>query len=149
MTTGIVVRDHEGRIKDAWTYYSLSPNAFGAKVKEVLHALQKAHEMNLLTVIVEGDSLEVSKALNGIAAQVDWRSQSIVDDALSILQQHSSWTAKHTSRNCNKMAHLLAHWASESQIFGRIPMEKIPSCIFLADALDNPPGCTLPIDVNN
>ncbi|XP_059436112.1 uncharacterized protein LOC132169039 [Corylus avellana] len=108
MGVGIIARDHAGNVLAV--FCASRPLVIDPTVAEDIVAW-KATDVCMLMgfskVILEGDSIEVVKALKGD----DWcwnRYGSLINDAKSTLNSLQDWHVCHTKRLANSTAHLLA-----------------------------------------
>jgi hypothetical protein len=76
-----------------------------------LLAARKATEMGFQSVIVEGDSLKVIQAIQGIPEAYIWSIDNVIFDIRSLLSKLSFWNASYVFRELNTAAHSVARWA--------------------------------------
>ncbi|XP_041017966.1 uncharacterized protein LOC121260189 [Juglans microcarpa x Juglans regia] len=124
---GLVARDHEGRIiaskkvAKAGCVIPLLAEAIGA-----YQGVKLASEMNLESVIFEGDSLQVVQAIN--LHKERWDNVGLVlDDTRMLLAQVVHWQFNFVKRNGNELAHCLAKKALELTV-ETSEMVVIPNC---------------------
>ncbi|XP_042942883.1 uncharacterized protein LOC122277065 [Carya illinoinensis] len=125
---GVVVRDDKGQtIATMRQSKSLFPDSLLAESFGALVATQFARDLGLTEVILEGDSLQVTRSLQGEVE--DWSSSSMfLCEARTYLNLFAKWIVSHVRRNGNTVAHLLAKSAlTISDVI--ITMEELPSCL--------------------
>jgi ribonuclease HI len=108
MGIGIVVRNHLGEVLNS--YYSQKGYTSAPDIAEATAALRAArlcHELRLNKVILEGDALQIVRALNSDAPH--WsRYGHITEEARGWLSSLVSCEVVHVRRQCNGVAHCLA-----------------------------------------
>ena len=129
-TCAVVFRDPKGHILYAWTGQFRAANSFCAEALAIVNGLKIAEDKQLPQIIAEGDAWNVIKALHGDLDAVDWRGQTITDEAQSALSRHNNWKVVYTSRMCNRTAHNLASWARTQGIFGFLQPSLLPHSVF-------------------
>lgn len=127
---GIVLRNHNGVIKGAWTYHFYSPNVQNAEMEAMVQALILADELQLGKIIVEGNSLRSITALRGLDDQTGWRSKQFLEKGQKLLRNHPLWSICFADRLCNYSAHYLAKWARQSKFIGRLDLDNLPEIVF-------------------
>jgi hypothetical protein len=111
MAMGIVARDHEGKFIPALCAsqrYILDPAT--AEAMEAWKMVNFCINMELETVWLEGDCLEVVQAMNSTDA-VWGRYGSLINESKQLLENFQQWTIVHVPRTCNAVAHKLAKLA--------------------------------------
>lgn len=79
-----------------------------AEAVEVLEALTWAKGKNIENLVLEGDSLNVVNAINGVVGKINWTINSVVQDCTSILRTFSSWSCCYVKREANQVVDSLA-----------------------------------------
>ncbi|KAF5458407.1 hypothetical protein F2P56_022435 [Juglans regia] len=125
---GVVIRDRSGQvIATLRQKEKLYPDPLLAESYGALQAVKLAREIGLHQVILEGDSLQVTKAL--VEDREALSSSSIFcSEARYFLKLFAKWEVSHVRRNDNHIAYLLAKdtLIITDQI---VTMENPPSCI--------------------
>jgi hypothetical protein len=89
-----------------------------------------ALSLNLSSVILEGDSLAVTLALNHPNITQDWRIASMVSCIITTFPITTSWFASDVNRNANFYAHNVANWAATRFSSSCIPSLSLSSGSF-------------------
>jgi ribonuclease HI len=128
MGIGIVVRDYEGHViaaRSVTIMGNLEPIA--AEALAAFQATNFSKDLGLQHIILEGDALQVVKAVN--CPSRNWsRFGQLVEDTRMVIHSFSSWRVSHISRVANSAAHGLAK-AAVKHIIDQVWMEEIPICI--------------------
>ncbi|XP_018831004.1 uncharacterized protein LOC108998763 [Juglans regia] len=105
---GVVIRDSFGQVIVAMRQgKKLYPDPLLAKSYGALQAVKVAWEIGLHQIILEGDSLQVTKAL--VEDREALSSSSMFwSEARFYLKLFAKWEVSHIRRNDNHIAHLLA-----------------------------------------
>ena len=131
---GAIVRDSEGFVLTAvtWNIKAL-PDATIAEALGFRLTIQFSYDMGFRNIIMQGDSLNVVKALK---SQSDDNSYFglVINDCKSLSCLFSSSLVSHVRRVGNSVAHALAKFALDS--IDSVWIEKIPSCIGSVVATD-------------
>ncbi|KAF5454991.1 hypothetical protein F2P56_024611 [Juglans regia] len=125
---GVVIRDRSGQvIATLRQKEKLYPDPLLAESYGALQAVKLAREIGLHQVILEGDSLQVTKALVEDREELS-SSSMFCNETRHFLKLFEKWEVTHVRRNVNHIAHLLAKNALSisDQI---VTMEDTPSCI--------------------
>jgi ribonuclease HI len=114
-TTGVVLRDHRGKLIRAqalWYKYAASPLIMEAEA--VRDGVRLATDLALQRIQLETDSLEVVNAWkdSGTGRSII---TSIVNELKELSGLFSSFEIKHVSRSANMAAHACAHRANEDR----------------------------------
>jgi hypothetical protein len=72
-------------------------------------------------VLLEGDSLTKTLALQKLEHTQDWRIASIISETLSMISPTSSWLVSHVNESVNFCVHHVANWATTIFHYGCIP----------------------------
>jgi ribonuclease HI len=86
------------------------PEPIHAEAMGALMAAELCRDLDLLDIILEGDSLQVVQALRCMSQNWSPYGQ-IVEDARSVLYTRMSWIVSHVKREANPAAHYLAKYA--------------------------------------
>jgi ribonuclease HI len=128
MGVGVIIRDGDGQIsaaKSASICANFDPAA--GEALAALHAAEFCRDLGIPEVILEGDSLMVTRALEEKGE--NWlRYGQIVEDTKSVLRSFRQWRISHVRREANGAAHGLAKEAIRSGM-DKVWMEEIPHCI--------------------
>jgi ribonuclease HI len=128
MGSGVVVRDHLGRVVAARSVTrqgDFEPAA--AEAMAAFLAMQTAHEMGIQTVWFEGDAKEITNAVN--SRTTDWSPIGhLVDDLRLELSKFPTWKMTHVRRENNQAAHMLARRAT-SEVMDHRWTHCFPDCI--------------------
>ncbi len=81
-----------------------------AEASAALLASRKAGDMGFPSVILEGDSLKVIQAIQGIPDTQNRSIDNVIFDIRSILSKLSFWSASNVFRELNSAAHSIARW---------------------------------------
>ena len=133
---GVVVRDGNGLVSAAksTTIFAI----YELAAKEVLAAWQTAkfyRDLGLFDIILEGDSLMVTRALEGKGES--WqRFGQIVEDTKIVLRSFRHWRISHVRREANGAAHGLANEVIR-MIMDKVWMEEAPNCISTIVSLEH------------
>jgi ribonuclease HI len=128
MGVGVIIRDAEGQVTAAksMTIPGVFEPAAGEAVA-ALHAVELCRDIGIFEVVLEGDSIMVTKAISGIGE--NWlRFGQIVEDIKLVLRSFRQWRVSHVRRTANAAAHGLAKEATMRQL-EKIWMEESPECI--------------------
>jgi hypothetical protein len=96
-TQAAVCRDSTGSIIKCISLIISSCSPLYGEALAALLASQLATSLGLSSFILEGDSLNVTLALQHPASTTDWRIASIISNILSILPPTASWQASHVN----------------------------------------------------
>ncbi|XP_042969074.1 uncharacterized protein LOC122301757 [Carya illinoinensis] len=126
---GVIIRDCNGQViatmRDKKQMFAdpLLAESYGA-----LAAAQLALDLGLQRIVLEGDSLQVTKTLQ--EEKEAWSCASmIMSETRTCLKHFAKWDVSHVRRNGNKIAHLLAKIAlTISELI--VTMEDSPSWIY-------------------
>ena len=125
---GIVIRDHEGKVKAAQCI--VRKGSFEPGIAEALAAVQTlifCHDLGLTMINLEGDAKNVVTALN--SKEVNWgKGGYIIADAQVLLQNFLFCDINYISHERNQAAHNLAKLAARLG-FERQWREECPDCI--------------------
>jgi hypothetical protein len=126
---GAIVRDAEGFVLAAatWNFEAL-PDATIAEALGFRLAIQFAYDMGFRNIIVEGDHLNVVKALKSHSDD-NFYFGLVIDDCKSLSCLFSSFLVSHVRRVGNAAAHALVKFTLDST--DSVWIEEIPSCIVL------------------
>ena len=111
MGISVIVWDLHGHFVAAMCkqlHAPLGPIESESKVVEI--GMQFAKQLGLLDIIMEGDSLMVSRALNQSSSPLALIDAVIMGISLASLEFHTVYFS-HVKRNANSPAHLLAKYA--------------------------------------
>jgi hypothetical protein len=115
-----VCRDSTGSIIQCTSIISPPCYAILGEATAALLAARLALSLNLSSVILEGDSLTVSLAVNHPDITQDWRIASMVSCILSTIPFTTSWSASHVNQSANFCAH---------NVTNRVATKFLSSCI--------------------
>ena len=135
MGVGVIIRDAEGQVTAAKSMRI--PGVFEPAIREAvaaLHAVELCQDLGIFEVVLEGDSIMVTKAIGGHGE--NWlRFGQIVEDIKLVLRSFWQWRVSHVKRVANVAAHGLVKEATMRQI-DKIWMEESPECISHTVALE-------------
>jgi ribonuclease HI len=116
MGMGIILRDHEGKVRAAW---SLSRpgllDTTAAEATALFYGMKLCKELGVSNLVVEGDSKVVISAIQQHDASSS-RFGHLIDDILMVLSSSPSWQMMHVRRDSNHAAHGLAKVALKNVI---------------------------------
>jgi ribonuclease HI len=115
-TLAVVARNEHGNIVKAWAKEHMAGDALFAEASAFLWALQLAKNSGMQQIIVEGDAKLVVEALLKNANDVSWTIAAIISDALVLASSFSSCKFGWIKRDGNTVAHMLAKFASQSNL---------------------------------
>lgn len=147
--SGIIVRNSFGTVLRAWTGCFDASFPFEAEAIAAYQAFQQAESLQLPHAVFEGDALNVILALNGSRNHLEWRGRRAISDGRSLLRQHPLWSVMYSNRNCNRIAHKLAHWAKSNSCFGSVNVDVIPSDVLTEAEPGVNPGPDLADSIND
>jgi ribonuclease HI len=128
MGVGVVIRDGNGLVSA--TKSTTVSEIFEPAAGEALAARQATEfcrDLGLFDIILEGDSLMVTRALEG--KDENWlRFGQIVEDTKLVLRSFRHWRISHVRREANGAAHGLANEAIRT-VMDKVWMEETPDCI--------------------
>jgi ribonuclease HI len=104
----VVCRDQMAKLLFIWTDLIKLDDPLMAEANAALLATRKATEVGFQSVIVEGDSLKVIQAIQGIPEVYIWSIDNVIFDIRSLLSKLSFWNASHVFRELNTVAHSVA-----------------------------------------
>ena len=105
---GVVIRNDKGEVMGAMSKKICLPlGAIEAEVKAVEEGVLLAWDLGLKNVVVEGDSLAVTQALNGVVSPAI-SIQKVSEGILWWLKKFDNWKILHTRRSSNSAAHVMA-----------------------------------------
>ena len=132
---GAIVRDSEGFVLAVatWNFEAL-PDATIAEALGFRLAIQFAYDMSFRNIIVEGDSLNVVKALKSHSDGNSYFGLVIDDCSRSLSCLFFSFLVSHVRRVGNSVAHALAKFALDLSEF--VWIEETPSYIAFVVATD-------------
>jgi len=117
-----VCRDSTGSILKCSSIISPPCSALYGEATAALLAAHLAVSLGLPSFILEGDSLNITMALQQPAITIDWRIASTISIIHSIIPPTASWKASHVNRSANFCAHHVANWAATRIHSGCIPI---------------------------
>jgi ribonuclease HI len=128
MGMGIILRDHEGKVRAAW---SLSRpglmDTIAAEATALFYGMKLRKELGVSNLVVEGDSKVVISAIQQRDASSS-RFGHLIDDIVVVLSSSPSWQMMHVRRDSNHAAHELAKAALKNVIDRRWDFS-FPECI--------------------
>ena len=127
----MVCRDHMAKILFIWTDLIQLDDPLMAEANAAFLAAKKATEIGFQLVIVEGDSLKVIQAIQGITEAYIWSIDNVIFDIRSLLSKLSFWNVSHVFRELNTAAHSVARWGLSCNYSGTISISSIPSFVFM------------------
>jgi ribonuclease HI len=125
---GIILRDHEGKVRAAWSFSRpglLDPTAIEASA--LFHGLKHCKELGISKLVVEGDSKVIISAVQNRDASSS-RFGYLIDDIVMILDSSPYWQIVHVRRESNRATHGLAKVALKT-VFDRRWDFSILDCI--------------------
>jgi hypothetical protein len=125
-----VCRDSNGYIIKCTFLISSSCSAIYGALAALL-AVELTISLQISSFIIEGDSLNVTFALQQPALTQDWRISSIISHIHAIIPFTTSWTASHVNRSANFCAHHVANWAATRLHFAAFPSSPLCLALFL------------------
>ena len=109
---GVVIRSDQGGVMGSMSKKIHLPwGAIEAEAKAMKEGILLAWDLGLKNIIVEGDSLVVVQALNGIIAPAI-SIQKVIEGITWCLKRLDTWKISHSRRSSNTTAHLMAKEAS-------------------------------------
>jgi hypothetical protein len=87
-----------------------------------LHLSDFVQTQNEAKILIEGNSLTITLALQNPTIAQDWRIASIISHIRSIIPTTTSWSASHVNRSANFCTQHVASWAATRLHFGCIPI---------------------------
>lgn len=106
---GIIVCDHEGSaIMSKCMTRTLISDPTVAEAYGAWSTMEFSSQLGLNKVILEGDSLEIVKALPREESSWNPRYGHLIDDAKNILHNFQVLSVNHVKRSANEVAHRLA-----------------------------------------
>jgi ribonuclease HI len=126
-TIGAIAREHRGAvIFTAWCTLSWCASAAEAEAKACAEGLRLATQWARESVIIETDCARVAQALR---SNVDRSEISfIIAEAREHAQLLVSWHVAQVKRECNVIAHELAHLARRSFV-SSVSLGQAPACV--------------------
>ncbi|XP_042980102.1 uncharacterized protein LOC122310285 [Carya illinoinensis] len=123
---GAVIRDHEGQVLATLRMqHDLFPDPFLAEAYAALQASIFCKSSGYKGIIMEGDSLQVVKGLNSASDSHTYAGQ-LIADTKTTLSSFTAWSAGHTVRANNCVAHALSKDAlgisGYTTTFGSVPL---------------------------
>jgi ribonuclease HI len=108
MGVGVIVRDGEGEVVAALHSSQMGiTDPATAEAYAAWKAVQFGRDLGLPKVILEGDALVIVQALQ--KEDPSWHKYgSLIETSRSLLRSFQSWSVRHTKREANMAAHLLA-----------------------------------------
>jgi ribonuclease HI len=128
MGIGIILRDHEGKVRAAWSISRpglVDPTA--AEASALFHGLNQCKVLGVSKLVVEGDSKVIISAVQNREASSS-RYGHLIDDLVMLLDSSPGWQMVHVRRESNRAAHGLAKVALKT-VFDRRWDFSIPDCI--------------------
>ena len=105
---GVVIRNAKGEVMGAMSKKICLPlGAIEAEAKAVEEGILLARDLGLKNVVVEGDSLAVAQALNGVVTPAI-SIQKVSEGISWWLKKFDKWKISHTRRSSNTAAHVMA-----------------------------------------
>lgn len=136
MGVGVVVRDGNGLVsaaKSTTVFVTFEPAT--GEALAALHVAEFCWDLGIFDVILEGDSLIVTRALEGKGE--NWlRFGQIVEVTKLVLRSFRQWRISHVRREANGAAHGLAKEAIRT-VMDKIWMEETPVYIFNIVSLEH------------
>ena len=128
MGMGIIIRDYQGFVQAALCRNISSVRDPGsAEALGVLTAVEFCRDLGLLDIILEGDCLQVIKAIKD--PELPWCTYGqVIGDIKLVLHSRRSWIANHVKREAKSAAHGLAKVVLRSSA-ELIWMEETPPCV--------------------
>lgn len=109
---GVVIRNDREEVLGAMSKKIHIPfGAIEAEAKAMEEGILLAWDLGLKNIIVEGDSLVVVQALNGITAPAI-SFQKVIEGITWCLKRFDTWKISHSRRSSNTVAHLMAKEAN-------------------------------------
>ncbi|XP_059436168.1 uncharacterized protein LOC132169100 [Corylus avellana] len=128
MGVGIVVRDHEGRVRAARSFMNMgSLESIAVEALATFYAASLCEEIGLHSILLEGDAHLVIVALEA-KDQNGNTYVHLVEVMRLVLSSFHIWQICHLSRDANKAAHGLVKEAIR-HVNGRAWMDVISKCI--------------------
>jgi ribonuclease HI len=127
MGMGIIVRDHYGQVKAAWSFTKeglFEPAA--AEATALVHGLNLCKALLIENLVIEGDSQVVISVVQ--KDPTSCRYGHLIEYIKAILSSFSRWQIGHVSRDPNKAAHGLAKAATRN-VIERNRIDSTPDCI--------------------
>jgi hypothetical protein len=125
-----VCRDSTGSIVQCSSIISPPCSALLGEATAALLAARLALSLNMSSVILEGDSLTVTLALNLLNITQDWRIAFMVSCIITTFPITTSWSASHVNRSANFCAHNVVNWAATRFSSSCIPTLSLSSGSF-------------------
>jgi hypothetical protein len=126
----VVCRDSTGSIVQCFSIISPPCSALLGEATAPLLAARLALSLNLSSVILEGNSLTVTLALNHPNITQDWRIVSMVSYIITTFPITTSWSASRVNRSANFCVHNVANWAATRFSSSCIPTLSLSSRSF-------------------
>ncbi|XP_060968465.1 uncharacterized protein LOC133036015 [Cannabis sativa] len=130
MCLAVVARNHLGRVMSVHTSRLGFCDALCGEAAACCLAIELQHKF----IIVESDSRIVINALNGKASH--WALENYVSFCTKSSPFFIGCNFSNISRSCNFMAHNVAYWAFNNQMYGSIPIDSLPENILCNDRED-------------
>ncbi|KAG6635874.1 hypothetical protein CIPAW_11G073400 [Carya illinoinensis] len=125
---GAVIRDWKGKVRATLRMsHSLFPEPLLTEAFAAYQASMFLKTLGWQDVIIEGDSLQVVKGLMS-PSETDSYTGLLIRDTKITLNSFTNWSARHTRRACNNLAHVLCKDAL-SISNSIVTVGVIPSCI--------------------
>jgi ribonuclease HI len=128
MGMGIILRNHEGKVRAAWSLSKpglLEPAA--AEAVSLFHGMKFCKELGISNLTLEGDSLVVISAIQKRDASSS-RIGHLIGDIVEVWNSSPGWQFEHVRRESNRAAHGLAK-AALKNVIDRFWEASTPDCI--------------------
>ncbi|XP_060969472.1 uncharacterized protein LOC133036759 [Cannabis sativa] len=131
MCIAAVGRNHLGRVMSIYTSRLDYSDALCGEAAACCLAVSVAMDLQHKYIIVENDSRLVIDALNGKASH--WALENYASFCTKSSLSFICCNFSNISRSCNFMAHNVAFWAFNNNMYGSIPINSVPENILCND----------------
>ncbi|KAI5661737.1 hypothetical protein M9H77_21060 [Catharanthus roseus] len=108
------MRDHNGQIPRPCASCTQASESFSAEPFAATQALKKADTRNIKMMILEGDAINVLRALRGNRNAEDWRGRAFIEEGQTFFSRRIFWKVAYVHRSGNHDSHNLTKWAYQS-----------------------------------
>ncbi|OVA09459.1 Reverse transcriptase zinc-binding domain [Macleaya cordata] len=131
-----IARDMNGDFVSCMTSYFETSSPIEAKTTAFLLGVKLAKNLHLNRGFIEGDSLQVVKAINDVSTNAPWRIRATVADILQFRRTVPELRFDFVPRKANSVAHALAQFTFTSRISDWWMDPHPPDCIVDSINLD-------------